>query len=252
MYAAPEGTWQNLDDDPWYVDAVGDLWDWATGLFGSPGAECAKVKTSWVARYACTWQAHGGEPCPGAPDPRRAALAAKNDPAGAESIRRRLDTPINDHLAPTVQEMRDPVRAVLWVHAAMGGWDCIARTDPGLPDALDQWVRSATPGWTPPSSQPPPTYPGPGGGEPEPNWAALIFQEAAARGEAAGAELLEEAAASIVGAIPQSWRDALRNGVAEYYAGQAGGAVRANAGKVALVAVGGWILYELAAAGREG
>lgn len=219
----------SYQEDPWYVDAA----KWVWGLFG--GGNDSK---SWQEHYAKQWK---GSPCPGAPDPRRAALAAKNDPTGAAYIQGKLRQG-NEGWAPSLQEMTVPDYALLWVNAMMGGDDCVSSRFPSLPAEGVAWIEDSTPGWSP-------------GGVPnvDPSWVDRIYETAAASGPEAAEELIRYAANKIAGAVPQEWRDAMEAGVKDYYSSRAAGAVGDIAGKwgpLLLTAGAGFVVYELAKRGR--
>jgi len=204
------------EDDPWYIDAgkwaIDHLCFWC-------GDDDAKT---WQEHYAKQWT---GSPCPGAPDPRRAAVAAAVAPAEAEKIRKLLQEG-NSGWAPTVQEMAVPDYALLWVNAAMGGDDCVSTRFPQLTGMLQNFVLQY----------------GGGAGTPQvdPAWPERIYEVSATGGPEAGEELLRYAAEKVVGAIPEAWREALERGVQDYYAGSYTSRV-----KTAAVAAGPWVAVAL-------
>lgn len=220
--ATPAGE-QSFYEDPSFWSSVSS---WISGLFSS----CAERNPStWAEHYVTRClrgQRWDGTPCPGTPDPRRAALAAQRDPAGASEIADQLRA-WNEGWAPTPAEMAVPENAVLWTFAVAGGIDCRNSRAPSYPEEVWAWVRSQTPGWSLPSG-PPPTPP-PSGAPPssENEWAAVLI-EARARGEDLVQAALQEAARWGFSALPEEARQALLALQADHYGGRAGDQLRAS------------------------
>lgn len=226
------------EGEAWYVTAG----RWVVNLFGG---SCAEPNPA-------TWQEHyltrclggerwNGEPCPGTPDARRLAAAAKADPTTAETIRRNLAA-WNDGWAPTVQEMQEPAFALLWGFAVAGGIDCHNSRNPDYPAQVWAWAERVTPGWSPPEwSELPPGSPYDSGTAEE------LYRTARQRGREAAEDLLRRISAELYGAIPREYREAVERGIRDHYTGGlAGGATAA----VPLL-IGGGLLLALAKRGRR-
>lgn len=76
----------------------------------------------WRRRYGYNFKQNGG-PCPSQPDGARAAAAVAAAPSEWEWLVQALRAG-NSGVAPTVEEMQDPVTAPLWLFAAWGGRGC--------------------------------------------------------------------------------------------------------------------------------